>query len=291
MDNTLKLALPKGSLQDSTIKLFKKAGWNFTVSSRAYTPYCDDETVDAMLLRAQEIARYVEEGSFDAGLTGKDWILENGADVVEVCELVYAKASMKPVRWVLAVPDDSSIKSVQDLEGKLISTEVVNLTRQYLERNGVKANIEFSWGATEIKPKLYADAIVEITETGASLRANKLRILDTLLSSTTRLIANREAYENPWKRKKIDNMARLLQSSIMASSRVGIKLNVTDDKLESLIKILPAMKTPTISRLYNGSGAAVEVIVDEATVREIIPDLIAAGATDIIEYPLNKVLP
>ena len=291
MANILKLGLPKGSLQESTLAIFKKAGWNFIVSSRTYTPYCDDTELDALLIRAQEIARYVEQGIFDAGITGKDWILENGADVEEVCELVYAKASLRPVRWVLAVPEESPVQSVTDLEGRHISTEVVNITRQYLARHGVNAEVEFSWGATEAKPRLLSDAIVEVTETGSSLRANKLRIVDTVLKSTTRFIANHKAYQDSWKRQKIDNLALLLQSGIMAIGHVGLKMNVSSEKLDQVMAMLPAMKTPTVSQLYSGTGAAVEVIVEEQTVREIIPNLIQAGATDIIEYPLNKVIP
>lgn len=291
MDKILKLGLPKGSLQESTLSIFKRAGWNFVFSSRTYSPYCDDLEIEALLIRAQEMARYVEQGVFDAGITGKDWIMENGADVVEVCELIYAKASMRPVKWVLAVPEESDIQSVRDLQGKRISTELVNIAKKYLADNGVEAGVEFSWGATEAKPRLLFDAIIEVTETGLSLRANKLRIVDTVMESTTRLIANKATYDDPWKRKKIDNMARLLESGIMAASRVGLKMNVTDERLEGLIAILPAMKTPTISQLYNGSGAAVEVIVEETQVREIIPLLMEAGATDIIEYPLNKVFP
>jgi len=291
MPNILKLGLPKGSLQESTLCIFKKAGWDFIISSRTYTAYCDDPEMEALIIRTQEIARYVEQGVFDAGISGKDWILENGADVVEVCELVYAKASMRAVRWVLAVPEGSPVQSVKDLEGKRISTEVVNLTRRYLEERGVRAQVEFSWGATEAKPWLLSDAIVEVTETGSSLRANNLRVVDTVLTSTTRLIANREAYQDPWKRQKIDNVARLLQSGIMAMGRVGLKMNVANENLDKVMAILPAMKTPTVSQLYNGSGAAVEVIVEERTVREIIPNLLQACATDIIEYPLNKVIP
>ena len=271
MANILKLGLPKGSLQESTLAIFKKAGWNFIVSSRTYTPYCDDTELDALLIRAQEIARYVEQGIFDAGITGKDWILENGADVEEVCELVYAKASLRPVRWVLAVPEESPVQSVTDLEGRHISTEVVNITRQYLARHGVNAEVEFSWGATEAKPRLLSDAIVEVTETGSSLRANKLRIVDTVLKSTTRFIANHKAYQDSWKRQKIDNLALLLQSGIMATGHVGLKMNVSSEKLDQVMAMLPAMKTPTVSQL--------------------IPNLIQAGATDIIEYPLNKVIP
>lgn len=291
MSNILKLGLPKGSLQESTLAIFKKAGWNILMSSRTYTPYCDDAELEILFLRAQEIARYVEQGILDAGITGRDWILENDAQVEEICELVYAKASLRPVRWVLAVPDESPVKSVKDLEGQHISTEVVNLTQRYLEEHGVKAQVEFSWGATEAKPRLLSDAIVEVTETGSSLRANNLRIVDTILESTTRFIANRESCQDSWKRQKIDNIARLLQSGIMATGRVGLKMNVAAEQLEQVMAMLPAMKTPTVSQLYNGSGAAVEVIVEERTVREIIPNLIQAGATDIIEYPLNKVIP
>ncbi len=291
MKNKLKLGLPKGSLQEATFQLLKRAGWRFTVSSRAYKPYCDDPEIEALLIRAQEMSLYVEQGIFDAGLTGLDWIVENDSDVVDICELVYAKSYMRPVRWVLAVPEDSDIQDVRDLEGKRISTEVVNITKNYLKEKGVKAEVEFSWGATEVKPGLLVDAIVEVTETGTSLRANKLRIVETILESSTRLIASKEAYEDPWKRQKIDNIARLLQSSIYAASRVGLKMNVTDESLPKVLKILPAMKTPTVSRLYNGSGAALEVIVEEKIVRDIIPALVKAGATDIIEYPLNKVIP
>ena len=290
MEKILKLGLPMGSLQESTLSIFKRAGWDFVVSGRTYTPYCDDPEIEALMIRAQEMSRYVAQGLFDAGITGKDWIMENGSDVVDVRELVYAKASMRPVKWVLAVPEESDIMSVKDLEGKHISTEVVNIARKYLAENGVDAVVEFSWGATEAKPRRLSDAIIEVTETGASLRANRLRIIDTVMESTTRFIANKEAYENPWKRQKIDNLARLLASAIAATNRVGLKMNVTGARLEALIAVLPAMKTPTVSRLYNGSGAAVEVIVEEAQVRELIPAFIGAGATDIIEYPLNKVI-
>jgi ATP phosphoribosyltransferase len=291
MKQQLKLGLPKGSLQESTFRLLKKAGWNFTVSSRAYKPYCDDKEIEALLIRAQEMSVYVEQGIFDLGITGKDWIFENDSDVVEICELVYAKSYLQSVKWVLAVPEESNIHSVQDLQGKRISTEVVNITKKYFKDHDVEAEIEFSWGATEVKPGLLVDAIVEVTETGASLRANNLRIVDTIFESSTRLIANRKAYEDPWKFRKINNLAKLLQSSIYAASRVGIKLNVSDDKLQNVLTILPSMKAPTVSRLYNGSGVALEAIVEERIVRDIIPQLIDAGATDIIEYPLNKVIP
>lgn len=291
MNQVLNLGLPKGSLQESTFNLLKRAGWNFTVSGRAYKPYCDDPEIEALLIRAQEMSVYVEQGIFDAGITGQDWVVENRSDVVEVCELVYAKSYMRPVRWVLAVPEDSAVRTVHDLQGKHISTEVVNITKDYLARHDVTAEVEFSWGATEVKPGLLTDAIVEVTETGTSLKANKLRIIDTVMESSTRLIANKEAYEDRWKKGKIDNLARLLQSSIVAASRVGLKMNVTNDNLQVIIDMLPAMKTPTVSQLYNGSGAAVEVIVKEETVRDIIPRLVEVGATDIIEYPLNKVIP
>ncbi|MFQ6677599.1 MAG: ATP phosphoribosyltransferase [Fidelibacterota bacterium] len=291
MDKQLKMGLPKGSLQETTLKLLKKAGWNFTLSSRAYKPYCDDPDLEAWLIRAQEMSVYVEQGVFDMGITGKDWIEENESDVVEVCELIYAKSYMRPVRWVLAVPEKSSIQSVKDLEGKRISTEVINITKKYLSKNKVDAYVEFSWGATEIKPGILVDAIVEVTETGSSLRANNLRIVETVMESSTRLIANKDSYRDPWKKMKIENIARLLQSSIMATARVGLKMNVTDQNLESLLSVLPAMKKPTISQLTNGSGVAVEIIVEEKIVRDFIPLLIESGATDIIEYPLNKVIP
>ena len=290
MKQILKIGLPKGSLQDTTLKLLKKAGWNFNLSSRAYKPYCDDNELEAWLIRAQEMSVYVEQGIFDMGITGKDWIEENDSNVVEVCELIYAKSYMRLVRWVLAVPEKSNIQSVKDLEGKRISTEVVNITKKYLEKNNVNAYVEFSWGATEVKPGILVDAIVEVTETGSSLKANNLRIADTIMESSTRLIANKDAYEDPWKKKKIENIARLLQSSINATTRVGLKMNVSFENLDSLVSILPAMKKPTISQLINGSGSAVEIIVEEKIVRDFIPLLIENGATDIIEYPLNKVI-
>ena len=290
MKNNLKVGLPKGSLQETTLELLKKAGWNFNLSSRAYKPYCDDNELEAWLIRAQEMSVYVEQGIFDMGITGKDWIEENNSNVVEVCELIYAKSYMRPVRWVLAVPNNSNIQSVKDLEGKRISTEVVNITKKYLKENNVDAHVEFSWGATEVKPGILVDAIVEVTETGSSLKANNLRIADTIMESSTRLVANKTAYKDPWKKKKIDNIAMLLQSSINATARVGLKMNVSTDQLESLVSVLPAMKKPTISQLTNGSGSAVEIIVEEKIVRDFIPLLIENGATDIIEYPLNKVI-
>tara|TARA_S200000501_G_scaffold54907_1_gene44967 strand:+ start:25644 stop:26519 length:876 start_codon:yes stop_codon:yes gene_type:complete len=290
MKDILKLGLPKGSLQETTFSLLRKAGWNFNLSKRAYKPYCDDQEIESLLIRAQEMSIYVEQGIFDAGITGRDWIEENESEVVEVCELIYAKSYMKPVKWVLAVPNESEIKSVKDLEGKRISTEVLNLTKKYLRKNKVNAKVEFSWGATEVKPGILVDAIVEVTETGSSLRANNLRIVDNVMQSSTRFIANKESFKNPWKRKKIENIARLLQSSILSMSRVGLKMNVAKDKLNDLLSILPAMKKPTVSSLTDGSGMAIEIIVEEKTVRDFIPLLIENGASDIIEYPLNKVI-
>ena len=289
-DQILKLGLPKGSLQESTFSLFKKAGYGFSVSPRSYFPSTDDKELEAMLVRAQEIARYVEEGIFDAGLTGKDWILENDADVHEVMDLCYSKQSMRPCRWVLAVPEDSPVKSVKDLEGKHIATEAVKMAQAYLEKNGVQAEVEFSWGATEVKTPDLVDAIVEITETGSSLRANKLRIVDELLVTTPRLIANRSSWEDPWKRRKIENMALLLEGALNAEGRVGLKLNCPREGLDKVLGILPSMKNPTISRLSDDEWVAVETILLETEVRSIIPELKDAGARDIIEYPLNKVI-
>ena len=289
-DQILKLGLPKGSLQESTFSLFKKAGYGFSVSSRSYFPSTDDNELEAMLVRAQEIARYVEEGIFDAGLTGKDWILENDADVHEVMDLCYSKQSMRPCRWILAVPEDSSVKSVKDLEGKHIATEAVKMAQAYLEKNGVQAEVEFSWGATEVKTPDLVDAIVEITETGSSLRANKLRIVDELLVTTPRLIANRSSWEDPWKRRKIENMALLLEGALNAEGRVGLKLNCPREGLDKVLGILPSMKNPTVSRLSDDEWVAVETILLETEVRSIIPELKDAGARDIIEYPLNKVI-
>ena len=289
-DQILKLGLPKGSLQESTFSLFKKAGYGFSVSSRSYFPSTDDKELEAMLVRAQEIARYVEEGIFDAGLTGKDWILENDADVHEVMDLCYSKQSMRPCRWVLAVPEDSPVKSVKDLEGKHIATEAVKMTQAYLEKNGVTAEVEFSWGATEVKTPDLVDAIVEITETGSSLRANKLRIVDELLVTTPRLIANKASWEDPWKRRKIENMALLLEGALNAEGRVGLKLNCPRAALDTVLGILPSMKNQTISSLSDDEWVAVETILQETEVRSIIPELKEAGARDIIEYPLNKVI-
>ena len=284
------LGLPKGSLQDSTIKLFGKAGFNISVSSRSYRPSIDDEKLDGRFVRAQEVSRYVEHGYFDCGLTGQDWVKENDSDVVEVCSLVYSRASNKPSKWVIAVPEASTVQTVKDLEGKRIATEVVNITRQYLKENGVNAEVEFSWGATEVKVPDLVDAIVDLTETGNSIRANNLRIVDTLLNTNTVLIANKVSWENPAKRKKIENIALLLTSALEANSKVGLKLNIEKSKLEAILTDLPALRNPTINRLTDESWVAIDTILDEKVVREIIPELKERGAEGIIEYPLNKVV-
>ena len=267
----LKLGIPKGSLQDSTVELFARAGWRISVNSRSYYPTIDDPEIECMLVRAQEMARYVEHGGLDCGLTGNDWIIESGADVQEVAELVYSKTSLGRVRWVLAVAENSAIKSVKDLEGKIIATEAVRMTEKYLERNGVKARVEFSWGATEVKVPKLADAIVEITETGSSLRANRLRIIDTLLESSTRFIANRAALKDPWKREKIDGIAMLLDGAIKAYSRVGLLLNVRRDDLDNVIATLPSLRNPTISQLSDPNWVAINTIVEEKTVASSFP--------------------
>lgn len=287
----LKLGLPKGSLQESTFKLFNKAGYRVQVSSRSYYPSIDDADIDCTLVRAQEMARYVDIGIFDVGLTGKDWILEQNAAVVEVAELKYAKGGLTPVRWVVAVPEDSSIRSIKDLKGKRISTELVGYTKRYLKSKGVTADVEFSWGATEVKPPRLADAIVELTETGSSLRANKLRIVEVMLESTTRLIANKKAWADPWKRKKIENMSMLLQGALAAEEKVGLKMNVPKKALKEVCGILPAMHSPTISHQADPEWVSLEVMLDEKQARELIPRLKRRGASGIIEYPLNKVIP
>ncbi|MDQ8193304.1 ATP phosphoribosyltransferase [Coraliomargarita sp. SDUM461004] len=292
MENTplLMLGLPKGSLQDSTIKLFGKAGFNISVSSRSYRPSIDDEELDGRFVRAQEVSRYVEHGYFDCGLTGQDWVKENDSDVVEVCSLVYSRASNKRSKWIIAVPAASPVQSVKDLEGKRIATEVVNITRQYLKDNGVNAEVEFSWGATEVKVPDLVDAIVDLTETGNSIRANNLRIVDTLLYTNTVLVANKAAWENPEKRKKIESIAMLLQAALEANSKVGLKLNIERAKLDSVLADLPALRNPTINRLTDEAWVAIDTIIDEKVVREIIPELKKRGAEGIIEYPLNKVV-
>jgi ATP phosphoribosyltransferase len=287
----LKMGLPKGSLQEATLKYLAKAGYVFSVNSRSYFPTVDDDEIQAILIRAQEIARYVEDGVFDVGLTGIDWVKETRSDIVEVSDLMYAKATLRPVRWVLAVPENSPIQKVEDLQGKRIATEVVNLTRDYLASKGVEAEVEFSWGATEVKTPALVDAIVDATETGSSLRENKLRVIDTILSSTTRLIANKASWQDPWKREKIETIVLLLQGALAAETKVGLKMNVARENVDELVKNLPAMKNPTVAPLYDDRFMAVEIIVEEKTVRELIPQLKKLGAMDIIEYPLNKVIP
>ena len=287
----LKLGLPKGSLQESTFKMFKKAGYNVSVGSRSYFPYIDDPEIEAVLIRAQEMSRYVEDGALDCGLTGEDWIQENGSDVVRVQELHYAKSGMNPVRWVLAVPNDSKIKSVKDLEGKRIATELKGYTEKYLQKNGVKADVEFSWGATEVKVASgLVDAIVELTETGSSLRANNLRIVETLCHSTTQFITNKKTWENPQKKQKMQHIAMLLVGAIHAEAKVGFKMNVNEENLQRVISLLPAMKNPTVSSLTLKGWHAIDTIIDEKIVRDLIPKLKEAGAEGIIEYPLNKVI-
>jgi len=286
----LKLGLPKGSLQEAALAKMAKAGFNVQVSSRSYIPYVDDDSLQVRLIRSQEISRYVELGYLDCGLTGHDWIIENGSNVQEAGEFIFSKVSAQPTRWVLAVPESSPVKSVKDLQGKRIATEVINITKNYLAKNGVTAEVEFSWGATEVKAHELVDAIVEVTETGSSLRANKLRIVDTLLTSTPRLIVNHAAWKDPWKRRKIETMAMLLRGAIEAESKVGLKMNVQQKDLDGLLKSLPALRNPTISSLSTTGWVAVETIIDEKVVRELIPQLKAAGAEGIIEYPLNKVV-
>jgi ATP phosphoribosyltransferase len=295
MANYITFGLPKGSLQDATLDLMKRAGFTFAVDSRSYNPVCDDEEVKAIMFRAQEIAKYTERGVMDAGLTGYDWILENEVDVVYVADLVYSKTTTRKARWVLAVPEDSPFHGVKDLEGKRIATELVNVVRKYIRERGVNAEVEYSWGATEVKVPDIVDAIVDLTETGSSLRANKLRVIDTVLETNTKLIANKRAWQDPWKRQKIENMAMLLQGALEAEARVGLKLNVPNESLKAVIAALPQEKKPTVSPLRDHEGreiewSAIEVILPESTVRTIIPALKRAGGQDIIEYPLNKVI-
>jgi len=287
---TLKLGIPKGSLETATIDLFRRAGFNITTSTRSYFPTVDDPEIECMLIRAQEMARYVEDGILDAGLTGRDWVQENEADVVAVADLVYAKRSFGKVRWVLAVPESSSLASPRDLEGKIIATELVRTTERYLASHGVRAKVEFSWGATEAKPPVLADAIVEVTETGSSLRANQLKIIDTVLESNTQLIANRQSWQDPWKRTKLSDIKMLLEGAINALGKVGLMMNVSRAGLPAVLAVLPALKRPTISSLSEDDWVAVNTILDESTVREIIPRLKAAGAEGIVEYPLNKIV-
>lgn len=288
----LNLGLPKGSLQESTVALFKKAGWNIYLGSRELTPRIDDPELSGLLIRAQEMAGYVAEGVLDCGLTGRDWVMEQRAKVKEICALTYSKVGFSPVRWVLAVPQDSPIKSPRGLSGKCIATEVVNLTKAYLKQHGVKnARVEFSWGATEAKPPRLADAIVEVTETGSSLAANNLRIVDTVLWSETVLIANFKSWRDPWKRAKMKTLALMLKGALAAGAKVGLKMNVPQKRLKEVIKKLPALHTPTLSSLADSGWFSLEVVVDEKAVRDLVPQLKAAGASGIIEYPLNKVIP
>lgn len=289
-DKILKLGIPAGSLQDATAELFRKAGYSIKFSSRSYYPTIDDEEIECLLIRAQEMARYVEQGILDAGITGYDWILETEAKVVEICELLFSKASRRPVRWVLCVPNDSPVQSVQDLQGKRIATEAVGLTKNFLAKNGVDAIVEFSWGATEVKPPKLADAIVEVTETGSSLRANDLRIVEEVLQSTTRLIANQQAYADPWKRDKLDNIALMLQSCLAAEGKVGLMMNVRRIDLESILNQLPALQKPTVASLSDPDWVDVTTIVEESVVRSIVPQLKAAGAKGIVEYSINKII-
>ena len=286
----LKLGIPKGSLENATVDLFRRAGFTITTSSRSYFPGIDDPTIECMLIRAQEMARYVEDGILDAGLTGRDWIQENEADIVPVADLIYAKQSFGKVRWVLAVPEASSFETVHDLQGKIIATELVATTRRYLASHGVTARVEFSWGATEVKPPVLADAIVEVTETGSSLRANKLKIIDTVMESNTQLIANKQSWEDEAKRRKLEDIKMLLDGAISALGKVGLMLNVHKNDLQAVLAVLPALKRPTISHLSDEEWLAVNTILDESTVRDIIPRLKQAGGQGIVEYPLNKIV-
>ncbi len=290
MTDKLRLGIPKGSLQDATIALFKRAGWNIYADGRSYFPNIDDAEIECMLIRAQEMARYVDHGVLDAGLTGIDWVVESGLDVTSVASLVYAKQSRRRVRWVLAVPENSPWQRAEDLAGKIIATELVEVTKRYFAQKNVSVKVEFSWGATEVKPPTLADAIVEVTETGSSLRANRLRIIDTVMESETHLIANRAAYAEPWKKQKIDSLALMLRGAIDAQGQVGLMLNVEKVNLAAVLGVLPALNSPTISELSDAKWVAVNTILEESTVREVIPKLKAARATGIVEYPLNKVV-
>ncbi len=288
----LRLGLPKGSLQEATFELLSKASYHFSVRHRSYIPSIDDEELSAMLVRAQEMAKYVEDGVFDVGITGKDWVIETNSEIIPVADLIYSKSSMRPVRWVLAAPENGDINSVHDLEGKRIATEVVNITRKWLDKHGVSADVEFSWGATEVKCPELVDAIVEVTETGASLRANKLKIVDVLMESNTQLIANKEAWEDPWKRQKIEKIAMLMEGAIRAEGRVGLKLNAKKTNVDAIVACLPALRMPTVAPLAFGEEwVAIETVVEERKVRDLIPELKRAGAEGIIEYELNKIIP
>ena len=288
--NVLRIGLPKGSLQEPTLELFKRAGYNVVVSSRSYRPSVDDDELEIRLLRAQEIGRYVDHGFLDCGITGRDWIVENGADVAVISDLPFSKATSKPTRWVLVVPENSPIKTVKDLQGKRIATEAVGLTKRYLAKHKVKAEVEFSWGATEVKVPELVDAIVDITETGSSLRANNLRIVDTLMESYPQFVASKAAAANKWKRQKMDTLVLLLKAALEARHKVGLKMNVPEKQLQKVIDCLPSQRSPTISSLANQEWVAVETVIDEAVVREIIPKLKSLGAEGIVEYPLNKIV-
>jgi ATP phosphoribosyltransferase len=290
MANKLKLGIPKGSLQDATIALFQRAGWNIYANGRSYFPSIDDSEIECTLIRAQEMARYVDHGALDAGLTGIDWVIESGREVKSVTSLVYAKQSRQRVRWVLAVPDDSPYQKAEDLADKIIATELVEVTKRYFAGKGVPVKVEFSWGATEVKPPTLADAIVEVTETGSSLKANRLRIIDTVMASETHLIANPASYNDPWKKQKIDNIALMLQGAIAAQGQVGLMLNVQKTNLATVLSVLPALNSPTVSALSDPSWVAVNTILEETVVRDVIPKLKAANATGIVEYPLSKVV-
>lgn len=288
--NVLKLGIPKGSLEEATVNLFAKAGYQIKISSRSYFPTIDDDEIECMLIRAQEIARYVADGVLDAGLTGKDWVQENRVEVEEIADLVYSKTSSRPVRWVLAVPNDSPIQSVKDLEGKRIATEAVNMTVDYLKKHGVTASVEFSWGATEVKPPKLADAIVEVTETGNSLKANNLRIVETLMESNTKFIMNKDAFKDEWKKNKVDRLVLMLKGAMVAYKKVGMMMNVPKKSLDAVMKILPPEVKPTLANLSDENWLDLTVILEEKLVREIVPDLKNAGAEDIVEFPLNKVI-
>jgi ATP phosphoribosyltransferase len=290
MASKLKLGIPKGSLQDATVALFERAGWRISANGRSYFPAIDDAEIECMLVRAQEMARYVEKGALDAGLTGNDWVLENQTDVEYVTSLTYSKVSRQKVRWVLCVPEDSPFQNPEDLAGKVIATELVEYTKRYFAQKNIPVKVEFSWGATEVKPPTLADAIVEVTETGSSLRANRLRIIETLMESETQLIANKKAFADAWKREKIENIALMLNAAIAAQGRVGLMLNAPKSALDSIVAQLPALNSPTISHLSDPAWVALNTIIDESVVREVIPKLKAAGATGIVEYPLSKVV-
>jgi ATP phosphoribosyltransferase len=290
MANRLKLGIPKGSLQDATIALFERAGWRIFSNGRSYFPTIDDNELECMLIRAQEMARYVDKGVLDAGLTGIDWVVESGRDVASITSLTYSKQTRTKVRWVLAVPEDSPYQKAEDLSGKVVATELVEVAKRYFAEKNVPVKVEFSWGATEVKPPMLADAIVEVTETGSSLRANRLRIIDTVMESETHLIANRKAYNDPWKQQKIDNLALMLNGAIAAQGRVGLMMNVSKANLEQVLKILPALNSPTVSALSDTGWAAINTILEENVVRDVIPRLKSAGATGIVEYPLSKIV-